>query len=124
MADRVWEKVSKRRARVRGRPRRDAVYGDVWRVQDKNKTSIRINEWLAPGNKVKKNKHLEIYRELREDIGIKTHLHGQMDYTRTLKLRFPSGPTRKKKKVHCSSREERMYVAVWHNNRESMTHLV
>ena len=21
------------------------IYGDVWRVQDRNKTSIRINEW-------------------------------------------------------------------------------
>ena len=37
---------------------------------------------------VKEEKHVEIYGGLREEIGMKTYLHGQMDYAKTLKLRF------------------------------------
>ena len=36
-------------------------------------------------NKVKEEKHLEIYGRLREDIGMKTYLHGPMDYAKKLK---------------------------------------
>ena len=33
-----------------------------------------------PIKKVKEEKHLEIYGGLREDIGMKTYLHGPMNY--------------------------------------------
>ena len=43
---------------------------------------------LALRNKVKEEKHFEICRRLSEDIGMKTYLHGSMDYAKKLKLRF------------------------------------
>ena len=53
-------------------------------------------------------KHLEIYGELREYIGMKTYLHGPMDYANKPKLRFRVGdldlPERRKR--YTSSREE------------------
>ena len=49
---------------------------------------IETRERLALGHKVKEEEHLEIYGGLREDIGVKTYLHGPMDYAKTLKLRF------------------------------------
>ena len=42
-------------------------------------------------NKVKEDKHLQIHGRLREDIGMKTYLHGPMDYAKKLKLRFRVG---------------------------------
>ena len=39
-------------------------------------------------NKVKEGKHLEIYGGLREDTGMKTYLHGPMDYANKLNMRF------------------------------------
>ena len=61
-------------------------------------------------NKVNEEKHSEIYRELREDIGMKTYLHGQMDHAKKLNLRFRVGnldlPGRRKR--YTSSREEDM----------------
>ena len=57
---------------------------------------------------MKEEKHLEIYGGLREDIGMKTYLHGPMDYAKKLKLRFRVGdlglPERRKR--YTSSREE------------------
>ena len=46
---------------------------------------------LARRNKVKEEEHLEIYGGLREDIGMKTYLHGPTDYAKELKLRFRVG---------------------------------
>ena len=45
---------------------------------------------------------MEIYGGLREDIGMKTYLHGSMDYAKKLKLRScrGRGPTGKKKEIH------------------------
>ena len=37
----------------------------------------------------KNEKHFKTYEGLKEDDGMKTHLHGPMDYTKKLKLRFP-----------------------------------
>ena len=51
---------------------------------------------------------MEIYGGLREGIGMKTYLHGPMDFAKTLKLRFRVGdldlPERRKRCT--SSREE------------------
>ena len=53
---------------------------------------------------MKEDKHLEIYGGLREDIGMKTCLHGPMDYAKKLKLRLRVGdldlPERRKRYVH------------------------
>ena len=40
---------------------------------------------------MKEEKHLEIYGWLREDIEMKTFLHGPMDDAKKLKLRFRVG---------------------------------
>ena len=57
---------------------------------------------------MKEEKHVEIYGGLREDIGMKTYLHGPMDYAKKLKLRFRVGgldpPERRQR--YTSSREE------------------
>ena len=43
------------------------------------KEIIEVRKRLALRNKVKEEKHLDIHGELREDIGMKTYLHGPMD---------------------------------------------
>ena len=48
-----------------------------YKTEGKKKTERR--ERLALGNKGMEEKHLEIYGGLREDIGMKTYLHGPMD---------------------------------------------
>ena len=42
-------------------------------------------------NKVKEEKHSEIFGGLTEDVGMETYLHGPMDYAKKLKLRFRVG---------------------------------
>ena len=37
---------------------------------------------------MQEDNYLEMYGGVREDIGMKTHLHGSMDYATKLKLRF------------------------------------
>ena len=65
------------------------------------KEEIEMRERLSLRTKVKEEEHLEIYGGLREEIGIKTYLHGPMDYAKTLKLRFRVGnldlPERRKR---------------------------
>ena len=57
---------------------------------------------------MKEEKHLEIYGGLREDIGMKTYLHGPMHYANMLKLRFRVGnlDLPEIRKRYTSSREE------------------
>ena len=40
---------------------------------------------------MKDEEHVKIHGGLREEIGMKTYLHGPMDYAKTLKLRFRVG---------------------------------
>ena len=57
---------------------------------------------------MKEERHLEIYGGLPEDIGMKTYLHGPMDYAKKLKLRFRVGDLDlpEGRKRYTSSREE------------------
>ena len=57
---------------------------------------------------MKKEKHLEIYGGLREDIGMKTYLHGPKDYAKQLELRFRAGDLDlpERRKIYTSSREK------------------
>ena len=57
-------------------------------------------------NKVKEDKHLEIYGGVREDIGMNAYLHGPMDYAKMLKLRFRVGDLDTPEGRYTSSREE------------------
>ena len=49
---------------------------------------IEIRENIAQRNKAKEAEHFEMFGGLREEMGMKTYLHGPMDYAKTLKLRF------------------------------------
>ena len=55
------------------------------------KEIIQEREGLALRNRVKEERLVEIYGGLREDIGMKTLLHGPMDYAKKLNLRVPPG---------------------------------
>ena len=72
----------------------------------KERTETR--EKPALRNNVKEEEHFEIYGELREEIGMKTYLHGPMDYPKALNLRFRVGDTDlpETSKRHTSSRGE------------------
>ena len=76
---------------------------------------------------MKEEKHLEIYGGLREDIGMKTYLHGPMDYAKKLKPRNRVGnlhlPERRKR--YTSSREEEVvtHMSPCGTTMESRTHI-
>ena len=58
-------------------------------------------EGLALRNKVKEEEHLEIYGGLREEMEMKSYLHGPIDYANAetaISCRGP-GPARKKNEV-------------------------
>ena len=57
----------------------------------KEKEIIEERERLALRNRVKEEKRLVVYAGLREDTRLKTYLHGPMDHTEKLKLRFREG---------------------------------
>ena len=78
---------------------------------------------------MKEEVHLEIYGGLREQIRMKTYLHGPMDYAKTLKVRFRAGdldlPERRKR--YTSSRgeeEEDAQMCPCGKAVESRTHVV
>ena len=79
------------------------------------KERIEESDRLAMRNKVKEEQHLDKYRGLREDIGMKTYLHGPMDYAKKLKLRFRVGDLDlpEKRKRYTSSREEDVATNMW-----------
>ena len=74
---------------------------------------MSLRERLALRSKVKEEEHLEIDGELREEIGMKTYLHGPMVYATTLKLRFRVGdldlPERRGIPVLAVERRKRMH---------------
>ena len=77
---------------VKGRPRRGtAVYGEFGGHKTAVEERIEERKRLALRNKVKEEKHLEIYGGLKGDIGMKACLHGPKDYAKKLKLRFHVG---------------------------------
>ena len=89
----MGERIRESMEGSRRKPRRDTVRREVWGVQDRStvKEKIGIRGRPAPRNKVKEEEHLEIYGRSREEIGMKTCLHGPMDYAKTLKLQFRVG---------------------------------
>ena len=78
---------------------------------------------------MKEEKHLDIYGDLREDVRVKTYLHGPMDYAKDtgMKLRFRVGgmdlPGRRKK--YTSSREEDVsaHMCACGTTIENITHI-
>ena len=75
------------------------MYRELWRVQDRSKINYRRKGKAGAKKYVKEDKHLEIYRGLREDIGVKTYLHapnGRREKDETAISRRGPGPTRKK----------------------------
>ena len=109
----VWEKITKRRSGIRWDSVVEKIWKDLGRDQQKvlsidkfggHKTEVKERieerERLALRNKVKCDKP---FRDVPgvEDIGMKTYLHGPMDYAKKLKLRFRVGdldlPERRKR---------------------------
>ena len=82
-----------------------------YKTEVKEKREIRERPGLR--NKVREEEHLEIYGRLREEIGLKTYLHGPMDYAKTLKLRFLEGDLDlpEIRKRYASSQEEEEEIA-------------
>ena len=70
------------------------------RIEERERQTLR--------NTAKEKEHLDIHGGLREDIRMKTYLHGPMDYAKKLKLPFRVGdldlPERRKRCI--SSQEE------------------
>ena len=66
---------------------------------------------------MKEQKHLEVYGGLREDIGMKTYLHGPMDHAKKRKLRFRDLDLLEIRKRRTSNWEEED-EPVWDNDRE------
>ena len=52
------------------------------------KKRIEGRERKTPRNEVNAEQHVRDIRGLREDIGMKTYLHGPMDYAKKLKREF------------------------------------
>ena len=100
----VWEKITKGRAGIRWYN----VVGKIWKDLEGGQGEVLSTEKFGGcktevqkrmeererqtlRNRVKEEKHLEIYGGLREDAGMKTYLHGPMDYTKKMKLRLRAG---------------------------------
>lgn len=49
---------------------------------------MKIRGHLVQKQKVGEEEHMNTYGGVREEIGMKTYLHGSMGYAETLKLRF------------------------------------
>ena len=117
----AWEKVTKGRAGIG----RDYVVDKIWNDIGEDQEGVLSTETFGGyktekeeiieemeketlRNKVKEKKHLDIYEGLREDIEMKTCLHGPTDYAEKLKLLFRVGdldlPERTKR--YTSRREE------------------
>ena len=124
IADRaVWEKVKKGRA-GKGGTAQSRKYGSMWEESDK-RCCPQISLWSTSekqkkGQKEEKGyvalkkygergtfaRYVEMYEGSREEIGMKTYLHGPMDCAKTLELRFRVGdlnlPERRKRKEQSS----------------------
>ena len=80
-----WNKVEG----TRMKPRSYTVREEVWGVQDRSKRKGRRKGKAGGKKKSLKGKNTsEICGRLTEEIGIKSHLRGPMEYAKTLKLRF------------------------------------
>ena len=74
---------------------------DVGEYKTKVGDMIELRERKSLRRKVEEEEYLKIYGGLREGIGMKTYLHGPLDYAKNLKLRFRIGDLvewRRKKK--------------------------
>ena len=104
VADRaVREKVKKGRAGIRWKRSRESmkdVGGNQVETLSMEKfrgynTELKERsermEWLALSSNVKEEKHLRDYEGSREEVDMKTYLHGPTDYAKTLKLQLRLG---------------------------------
>ena len=85
----------------RKQKKRDYVHRGRRGVQDKSRRHDRTKGKEMLRQKVDEEEHLKIHGGLREGIGMKTYLHGPIDYAKILKLRFRMGdlgqPERRKR---------------------------
>ena len=91
---------------VRGRPGEELFVEKFGGYKTEVKQRIEERERLALRNKVKEEKHLEIYRGLRADIGMKTYLHGPLDFAKKTKIRVGGLDLRERRQRYTNSLEE------------------
>ena len=97
----VWDKVIKGRAGTRWDSVDEKVWKDIGGNQEKLMSvgkfgrykaqveeRMERRERLALRNKVESENNLEIYGGLGEGTGMKSYLHGPMDFAKTLKVRL------------------------------------
>ena len=102
--DAVWEKITRVRAGIRWDDVVEKRWQDIGGDQEEVLPTEKFGGYKTEGNKtieergrqalrnrVKEERLVEIYGGLREDIGMKTLLHGPMDYAKKLNLRVPPG---------------------------------
>ena len=102
--DAVWEKITRVRAGIRWDDVVEKRWQDIGGDQEEVLPTEKFGGYKTEGNKtieergrqalrnrVKEEKHLEIYGGLSEGIGMKMCLHGPMNYAKMLKLRFRIG---------------------------------
>ena len=135
IADRaVWEKVSKGRAGRRWDSVVEEVWKDVGASKEKTlsietfagynlevKSIIEIRETLALRNKAKEKEYLRDLRGFREEIRMKTYLHGAMDYVKTMKLRIRVGDLDLPERRGIPVVGRRKDVPLWQGNRAELT---
>ena len=112
----------------RRKPSRGIVHRKVW-GRTEVKERIEIRERLALGNKMKEEEHFEMYEGSTEDLGVKTCLHGPIEYAKTLKPRFRVGGldlTERRNKCNSSRGEEKGDAQMCPCGKavESRTHIV
>ena len=131
----AWKKITKRASWITSSRKYERDQEEVLFIEKfggyktEVKQIIEERERQALRNKVKDVKHVEIYGGLREDIGMKTHLHGPMDYAKKLKLRCRVGDLDlpQRRKIYTSNREEEdgaTHTCSCGSTIESRTHIV
>ena len=100
-----WESLREKAWKDIGGNREEMMSAERFRrYKTEVEENIERRERLAPKNKVESEKHLRDIRGSSEGIGMKTYLHGPIDFAKTLNLRLFVGdldlPERRKRRVY------------------------
>ena len=98
----------------RGGPKRVTVCKDVWRIQGRSKKNTRREGKASAKIYDGRGGALRDIRGLRENVGMRTWLHGLMDYAKKAETSIScTGPGRTRKKRYTRSRQAEKVVISW-----------